>query len=159
MAGGVSDGKRFKVARSAEISSKADVIFDYLNDFHRWAEWSPWDQIDPSMQRIYSGAPFGEGAIYAWSGNGKAGAGRMEIIDSTPGVQVVIKLDFSKPFEAHNQVELTLTPGPESTLVTWEMTGPQTFLSKLMGVIFNMDGMVGKDFERGLANLKILAEA
>jgi hypothetical protein len=110
------------------------------------------------MKRTYSGAASGKGAVYAWQGNSKVGEGRMEISDTSPPSKVTIKLDFVKPFETHNIVEFTLEPQTDSTNVTWVMHGPNPYIGKVMQIFFNMDRMVGKDFEAGLANLKTLAE-
>jgi len=150
----------FAVERTAQIDASADKVQAYLDDFHRWPEWSPWEKLDPSMKRTYEGAPRGKGAVYSWSGNSKAGAGRMEILDSTPS-QVTIKLDFLKPFESHNIVEFKQPPptrgaGPHP--VIWSMHGPSPYPSKVMGMFVSMDKLIGKDFETGLANLKAAAE-
>ena len=148
----------FRVERSASIKAPPDKIFAVLNDFHRWTEWSPWEKLDPAMKRTQSGPANGTGAIYEWEGNSKVGAGRMEILESTPASKLGIKLDFIRPFEGHNIAEFTLQPQGESTNVTWTMNGPAPFVSKLMQVFVNMDTMIGKDFEGGLANLKALTE-
>jgi hypothetical protein len=110
------------------------------------------------MKRTLGGAPAGKGATYAWEGNGKAGAGRMEIVESAPSSKVGIQLDFIKPFEGHNLTTFTLTPQGDATQVNWVMSGPTPFVSKLMQVFVSMDAMIGKDFEEGLANLKSLTE-
>ena len=149
----------FRVQRATRINAPPETIFALINDYHRWASWSPYEKLDPAMQRTYSGAASGTGAVYEWEGNSKAGKGRMEITDSLPPSQVVIKLDFVKPFEAHNLVQFTLQPTGASTDVTWAMQGPSPYLAKIMHVFINMDRMVGKDFEAGLANLKAVAEA
>jgi hypothetical protein len=148
----------FSVQRSATIKAPPEKIFAVLNDFHRWTEWSPWEKLDPAMKRTLGGPASGKGATYAWEGNNKAGAGRMEIIDSTPASKVGIQLDFIKPFEGHNIAEFTLVPQGDATQVNWAMRGPTPFISKLMQVFVSMDTMIGKDFEEGLANLKTLAE-
>jgi hypothetical protein len=110
------------------------------------------------MQRTYSGAAFGVGAVYAWTGSGKAGAGRMEIRQATPE-RVLIQLDFTKPFAAHNMAEFTLQGQGQATLVTWAMYGPSPFISRLMGLVFNMDKLIGRDFEKGLAQLQAALKA
>jgi hypothetical protein len=110
------------------------------------------------MQRSYSGSPSGKGAVYAWSGNGKAGAGRMELVDIAAD-RVLIQMDFLKPFKAHNTVEFMLHNQGEATLVVWAMYGPSPFISKLMGLVINMDKLVGRDFEKGLANLQAALKA
>ena len=148
----------FRVQRSTTIKAAPEKIFALINDFHKWDGWSPWEKLDPAMQRTFGGPPAGKGATYAWSGSGKVGAGRMEIIDSAPPSKIAIKLDFIKPFEGHNTAEYTLAPNGDATDVTWAMYGPSPFISKVMQVFFSMDSMIGKDFEAGLANLKALAE-
>ena len=148
----------FTVQRSATIGAPPDRVFAYLDDFHRWPAWSPWERLDPEMQRVFSGAEHGKGAAYAWSGNKKVGEGRMEILESQAPSRVFIQLDFLKPFEAHNTTEFTLDPGDGGTRLNWAMHGNHNFVSKLMSVFMNMDKMVGSDFERGLANLKTVAE-
>ena len=148
----------FRVERSTTIKAPPEKIFALINDFHKWGGWSPWEKLDPAMQRTFTGAPEGKGAAYAWNGSGKVGAGRMEIMESAPPSKILIKLDFIKPFEGHNTAEYTLTPKADSTDVTWAMHGPTPFISKLVQVFFSMDSMIGKDFEAGLANLKAIAE-
>lgn len=147
----------FRLERSTLIAAPPDRIIPLIADFRRWAAWSPFENIDPTMTRTYGGADQGVGATYAWSGTGKAGAGRMEIIEQSPE-RVAIKLDFSKPFEAHNIAEFTAVPDGAGTRVTWAMHGPSPFISKLMTVFFSIDRMVGKDFEAGLASMKQVAE-
>jgi len=148
----------FRVQRTTSIKAPPEKIFPLINDFHRWGSWSPWEKMDPEMKRTYSGAASGKGAAYAWQGNSKVGEGRMEIADTSPPSKVTIKLDFMKPFEAHNTAEFTLEPKGDSTNVTWAMYGPSEFITKVMGVFVSMDKMIGKDFETGLANLKTVAE-
>ncbi len=152
----------FRVQRVATIKAPAATIFAAINDFHRWGGWSPWENRDPAMQRTFSGAERGKGAVYAWDGNRNVGSGRMEILDATMPSRIVIKLDFLKPFEAHNTAEFTMLPQGDAThigtTVTWAMYGPARFMSKLMQVFMNLDSMIGKDFEAGLANLKKLTE-
>jgi hypothetical protein len=149
----------FTVVRTARIRATPDRIFPHIADFHRWGAWSPWERLDPAMRKSYSGAPSGTGSVYEWQGNSKVGTGRMEITQVTPPTSATVKLDFLKPFEAHNTATFTLAPAGDGTDVTWTMFGPSPFVTKVMGVFFNMDAMVGKDFERGLANLKSVAEA
>jgi hypothetical protein len=149
----------FTVERSTRIAASPSAVYPLLVDFRRWQEWSPWEGVDPAMQRTYSGAPSGPGAVYAWSGNRKAGQGRMEITDATPDDQVTIDLAFDRPFRSRNVVRLALRPQVGGTQVTWTMTGPRPLLMRLLGFAFSMDKLVGKDFDRGLAQLKAIAEA
>ena len=149
----------FSIARSVSIKAPPQRIFFLLNDFHNFAAWSPYEKKDPAMTRTFSGPPAGKGAIYEWDGDENVGKGRLEITESTSPSKLLMTLDFVKPFEAHNFVEFTLAPQGDTTNVTWSMQGPAPFMSKVMQVFFDMDKMVGADFETGLANLKILAEA
>ena len=148
----------FRIERSATIKAAPEKVFPLINDFHQWEAWSPWEKIDPGLKRTYEGAASGKGAVYAWEGNSKVGAGRMEILKTAPTSKLDIKLDFIKPFEGHNIAEFTLTPKGDDTEVLWVMHGPAPFISKLMGVFVSMDSMIGKDFEAGLANMKAAAE-
>lgn len=148
----------FTVRRTADVDAAPDSIFPLLNDFRRWREWSPYEGKDPDMKRTLSGAEAGRGAVYEWAGNKNVGTGRMEITDVAAPNKVVIKLDFMKPFEAHNVAEFTIEPKGGSSRVTWAMRGPSPFMSKVMQVFMNFDAMIGNDFEKGLANLKAIAE-
>lgn len=149
----------FEVVRQATISAAPDAIFDQLEDFHRWTAWSPWERIDPAMIRTYEGPDSGLGAAYEWQGNRKAGQGRMEIVDARRATSLTIKLAFLKPFKSASTVVFTLVPDGDATGVTWAMTGPKTFTTRLIGVFTSMDKVVGPDFEKGLAQLKALVEA
>lgn len=147
----------FRVERSASIKAPPDRIFAFINDFDRWGAWSPWEKKDPAMKRSF-GAKSGKGATYAWEGNKDVGQGRMEIADSVPPSRVAIKLDFVKPFEAHNLVVFTLEPKGDTTHVRWAMQGDTPYFAKIIHLFFDMDKMVGGDFEAGLAALKAAAE-
>jgi hypothetical protein len=148
----------FRVERSRVLPAAPAAVLAQLQDFRCWAAWSPWEAIDPSMQRSYSGASSGPGAVYDWTGTGKAGAGRMEIVAASTE-QVLIRIDFFKPFRAHNTVAFTLLPQDGTTQLNWAMYGPSPFVSKLMGLVFNMDRMIGRDFDKGLAQLQTVLAA
>ena len=149
---------RFSVQRATTVKAPPERIFPLINDFHQWATWSPYENKDPAMKRSYSGTASGKGAVYAWEGNKNVGSGRMEILDASAPAKIVIKLDFFTPFEGHNTAEFTMLPQGDATNVTWLMYGPLPFMGKIMHVFINMDRMVGKDFEIGLANLKRVTE-
>ena len=148
----------FSVRRIATIKAPPERIFSLINDFHQWGAWSPYEHKDPAMNRSYSGAESGKGAVYAWDGNKNVGSGRMEILEADTPTKIRIKLDFLKPFEAHNTAEFTMQPHGGATNIVWAMTGPAPFMSKLMQVFMSFDKMIGKDFEAGLTGLKSLAE-
>src|SRR6185369_16712448 len=147
-----------RVQRSTSIKAPAETIFPLINDFHQWRSWSPYENKDPAMKRTYSGTERGRGAVYAWDGDKNVGSGRMEILDVSAPSKIVIKLDFFKPFEGHNTAEFTMLPQGDGTHVTWLMHGPANFMSRLIQVFMNLDNLIGKDFEAGLANLKTITE-
>lgn len=148
----------FAVTRSVTVNATPEKIAPLLADFHNWPRWSPWEKLDPNMQRTFSGAPSGKGAVYSWQGNSDVGSGRMEITDVALPQKVTIKLEFKEPMESSSVTEFTLQPQSSATAVTWNMTGPMPFISKIMSVFMSMDKMIGKDFEKGLAQLKTEAE-
>jgi hypothetical protein len=147
----------FRVQRSTSIKAPPDKISTVLSDFRAWGPWSPWEKMDPAMKRTYSGEPKGKGAKYAWAGNSGVGEGSMTITEAQPS-RVALDLDFVKPFEGHNKVVFTLAPKGDATEVTWDMQGPSPYITKVIQVFCDMDGMIGKEFEKGLADLKTLTE-
>jgi uncharacterized protein YndB with AHSA1/START domain len=147
-----------RVQRSVSIKASAETIYPLINDFRQWRSWSPYENKDPAMKRTYSGAERGKGAVYGWDGDKNVGSGRMEILEASAPQKIVIKLDFFTPFEGHNTAEFTMLPQGDGTHVTWLMHGPARFLTRLIQVFMNLDHMIGKDFEAGLANLKTITE-
>jgi hypothetical protein len=147
----------FRVERSIDIKAAPEKIFGLINDFRQWNDWTPYNK-DPVMKKTYSGSASGKGAMYAWEGNREVGQGEISIIGSTPSSEVALDLHMIKPFEARNSVIFTLSKAGDSTRVTWSLDGKQNLMSKLMGLVFDMDKMVGGDFEVGLARLKAVAE-
>jgi uncharacterized protein YndB with AHSA1/START domain len=148
----------FSVERAGTIKATPETIFPYLSDFRKGEAWSPYEKKDPAMKRTHSGAASGKGSVYEFAGNKEVGTGRLEIIDAVPPTRVVISLEMIKPFEGHNIIEYTLEPQGDSTKFTWAIHGPLPYLGKLMGIFFNMDKMMGKDFEAGISNLKAVVE-
>jgi hypothetical protein len=148
----------FTVQRTTTIKAPPDRVFPFINDFRQWGIWSPFEKLDPDMKRSYGAVTAGKGATYAWDGNKNIGSGSMEILDAPAPQKVTIKLDFTRPFGAHNVAEFTLVPVGEVTNVTWSMRGPLPYFAKIIHVFMDMDKMVGGQFAEGLANLKIAAE-
>lgn len=148
----------FSVVRQATMTAAPATVFAQVDNFHNWVPWSPWEKRDPNLKRTYSGPDAGVGAMYAWAGNNQVGAGRMTILESTPGERIRIKLEFLKPFAATNEAVFTFAAQGNQTLVTWTMTGRNNFMAKAMGLFMNMDKMIGTDFEAGLAGIKAIAE-
>jgi uncharacterized protein YndB with AHSA1/START domain len=149
----------FHVERSTMVSAPPEAVFAQVNDFHAWPNWSPWEKMDPGLKRTYAGAPSGQGSVYEWAGNDKVGEGRMTIEKSDKPSLVSIKLEFLKPFAATNTATFAFTPAAEGTKVTWAMDGSNNFMSKAFQLFMDMDQMIGKDFEQGLASMKTVAEA
>jgi hypothetical protein len=143
----------YSVTRSTVIPAPAKDVFPLVNSFREWPKWSPWETVDPDMQRTYSGAESGVGAKYAWSGNRKAGAGNMEIVESQEPDVIRLRLEFTKPFAAVNPTTFTFVPEGGGTRVTWTMTGEHKGIGKVFALFMNMDKMVGSDFEKGLSSL------
>lgn len=151
--------REFQIERSTTIDAPAAHVHPWIDDFHRWPAWSPWEEVDPALERTYSGPTSGVGAVYEWSGNRKAGAGRMEILGSTAPSNVTISLRFFKPFKAHNTAVFAIEETGGATEVRWTMSGPQGVFGRIFSTLFRMDKAVGGDFEKGLAALKRNAES
>ena len=148
----------FRISRSTTIAAPAATVFEQVNDFHKWEGWSPWAKLDPNMKQSHEGSPTGVGASYWWSGNDQVGEGRMTLTESRPSEMIRIKLEFLKPFAATNTAEFSFKPDGNQTTVTWSMFGSNNFMAKAFGIVMNMDKLVGADFEKGLAQLKTVAE-
>ena len=148
----------FRVARTATIVAPTSTVFAQVNDFHNWESWNPWGKLDPAIKQTYEGAPAGAGAVYSWAGNGNVGAGRMTITESRPSDLIRIKLEFLRPFAATNAAEFTFVPEGNNTALTWSMTGKSSFVTKAFHLFMSMDKMIGGQFEKGLADIKTIAE-
>jgi hypothetical protein len=145
----------FEQKRSVVVAAEPGTVRAFVNDFHAWTKWSPWENLDANLERTYDGPREGVGARYTWAGK-KAGTGSMAITKSTPdGVEV--DLDFVKPFKANNKVVFRFEAEGNATRVTWTMSGTRNLLFAVLGKIY-FDGVVGKDFDKGLAKLKTVAE-
>jgi hypothetical protein len=149
----------FRIERSRKIEAPGWVVFNHVNNLQRWSRWSPWEKLDPNMEKKHSGPEAGVGAIYEWSGNDQVGTGRMTIEESVVPEKVGIKLEFLEPFEATNQTTFTFLPEGQGVKVTWAMEGHNGFFAKAFSLFNDMDAMVGKDFETGLAELDKMAVA
>jgi uncharacterized protein YndB with AHSA1/START domain len=149
----------FRVTRSRRISASAAAVFAQVNDFRNWTAWSPWAALDPAMKQTYAGAAAGRGAVYEWAGNRRVGAGRMTIVETSPPERIAITLEFFKPFPATNVAEFTFQRSGGDTLVTWTMSGRKNFMAKVIGLVVDMDRMIGGQFDNGLARMKSIVEA
>lgn len=147
----------YTISRSTVIKAPAARVHALIEDLHAWRNWSPWEGLDGQLERTYAGAERGEGARYSWKGNRKAGAGTMHVTSSTPA-EVVVDVAFLKPFRSTSTSTFTLTEAGGSTTVAWQMTGRQNALMSVVGRVWSLERMMGPDFEKGLAQLKALAE-
>lgn len=149
----------FRITRSAGISAPPATVFAQVNELQKWEAWSPWVKLDPAIKQTYEGPSSGQGAISRWAGNSQVGEGNMTITEAKPNELVRIRLEFVKPFAATNQADFTFQPQGNQTLVTWTMTGKNNFVSKLVGLFFDMEKVLGGQFEQGLAQIKSISEA
>jgi polyketide cyclase/dehydrase/lipid transport protein len=149
----------YKVARSTLVQAPAPAVYARVADFHAWEKWSPWEKLDPGMQKVFSGSDGAPGATYAWKGNDKVGEGRMTVLEARPPEALGIRLEFVKPFASACTTGFQFAPQQAGTQVTWTMEGDNDFIGKAFSLFLDMDRMIGGDFERGLASLKALAEA
>lgn len=148
----------FLISRSAVIQAEPAAIYPYLSDFKLGQKWSPYEQKDPDMKREFSGAESGKGSVYHFEGNEEVGAGRLEILETTPLSSVVLQLDMLRPFEASHTIVYTITKVEGGSEVTWAMEGSRPFFAKVFCVILNGEEMIGREMETGLQNLKALVE-
>ncbi len=149
----------FSVSRSTTVAAPAEIVFEQVNDLHKWQEWSPWAKLDPNAKIVYEGPVAGTGAAFAWSGNMQVGQGRMTITESRANEAVRFKLDFAKPMKGTNIAGFAFKPDGDQTVVTWTMHGKKNFVAKAMGLVMSCEKMIGGNFEKGLASMQSLAEA
>lgn len=149
----------FKVTRSATISARPDGVFPQVNELKKWEAWSPWAKLDPNAKSTFEGPAAGAGAAMLWSGNNKVGQGKMTITESEPSHLIRLRLEFLRPFKATNTAEFRFAPEGGRTLVSWSMLGRNNLMSKVFSLLMDCDKMVGRDFEKGLASLKGVAES
>ncbi len=149
----------FRYSRSATIAATPATLFEHISDLHKFQAWNPWAEIDPNSKVTFIGPASGVGAAFSWAGNNDVGEGTMTLIESKPGELARFKMEFRKPMEGTSTAEFTFKPEGEKTIVTWSMFGPNNFMAKAAGLFINCDKLVGDQFEKGLGNLKKLAEA
>jgi hypothetical protein len=149
----------YRIERSIVIAAPAAVPFHQVNDLQTWNTINPWAKLDPTMKSTYSGPRAGVGASFGWVGNHQVGTGSMTIVDSRPGEQIRMRMDFEKPFASTATAEFFFRPQASGTEVTWSMSGENLFIGKLLGLVVSMDTLIGRPFEQGLADLKTVSES
>jgi hypothetical protein len=148
----------FRVERSATVSAPQADVFAQVNDLRKWDAWSPWAKLDPEAKISFEGPESGQGAAMSWAGNDKVGEGKMTVVESQPNDAVKLKVDFVKPFEGTSNSDFAFKPQGDGTAVTWTMSAHHNFLEKAMCLVMNGKKMIGDDMEKGLAQLKSVAE-
>ena len=148
----------YRLTRQTVIAAPAAAVFAQVNDLQKWENWSPWAKLDPNAKVTFSGPQSGAGASFRWDGNDKVGAGTMTITESKPNLRVATRTDFVKPFEGTSNSDFVFSEAGGQTNVIWTMTGKQSFVGKAICLFMSMEQMLGPDFERGLAQLKQVAE-
>lgn len=148
----------YRIERSGTIAAPTPVVFEQVNDLHKWNDWSPWAKLDPNAKNTFEGAESGEGAVFKWAGNDEVGEGKMTIVESKPNELIKIQLDFLKPFESTGNSEFTFKPDGDKTAITWAMYGKHSFVEKGICLFMNMDKMLGASFEEGFANMNKAVE-
>ncbi len=145
----------FEVHRSTKIAASPAAVFEKINDFKKFQEWSPWATLDPNAKYTFEGTETGTGSVMKWAGNSEVGEGSLTIVESDPMKGVKQKLSFTKPFVANNDVSIEFRPdGENHTVVTWNLAGKNDFMGKAVSLFMNMDEMIGSMYEKGLATLK-----
>lgn len=148
----------FEVSRSMTINAPAERIYPLIANLKVMNTWNPFVQPDPAIKIDCSGPEIGKGAAHSWQGNRNVGEGRIEITDAVAPKSVDMRLLMKKPMKADNSVSFTIAPNGSGSIVTWSMSGRQPFIGKLVTLFINCDSMVGSQFEKGLAKLKLIAE-
>ena len=148
----------YSVQRSATFAVAPAVVFGQVNDLAAWDGWSPWKKLDPNATMTLSKPSAGVDASLGWSGNDEVGEGKMTILASKPGELVELDQVFIRPFAGAARITFTFAPEGEGSKVTWKMAGENNFIGKAFSMVMNMDAMLGKDFEQGLANIKSVVE-
>ena len=149
----------FRIIREIKINTPAEIPFANVNDLHKFDAWNPWSKIDPQAKQTFEGPSAGKGASSSWEGNKEVGSGRMTITDSQPNNLILMTLDIFKPYTATNNIEFSFKSEGNQTTVSWAMSGKSNFIAKILCVFINRDKMIGKEFEKGLEQLKIISES
>lgn len=149
----------YVISREVEIRASPEEIFPFINDQRELDRWMPWAKLDPQIQMNFSGPESGVGSKASWTSSGDMGVGSSTIVESIPNEKTRFALEFQKPFEMTQTAEISIQPSDDASIVRWSAEGKNNFIGRLMCVFMNMDEVVGKNFEKGLSELKQLAEA
>ncbi|MDX1652299.1 MAG: GyrI-like domain-containing protein [Brumimicrobium sp.] len=150
--------KNYKVERSVKVNIEKNRAHEYLRDFSRFEEWSPWKELDSAAVITMEGELGEVGSTYIWSGNEDIGSGSMTITEIKPDT-IKILLKFVEPFESESMTYYALSGTNGSTEITWAMEGEMPYPWNIMTLFISMEEQVGKDFEKGLNKLKAKLES
>jgi carbon monoxide dehydrogenase subunit G len=147
-----------RMERSTTIAAPQAAVFAQVNDFHKWDAWSPWKDLDPNAKIGFEGPPDGQGAVMTWSGNAQVGEGKMTLTESRPNEMIKTTVEMIKPMEGSSTAEFTFKPDGDQTVVTWTTAAHHNFLQKALCLIMNGKKMMTELMDKGLAQLKTVAE-
>ncbi len=151
--------KDFGTEKEVTIGKPSQEVFNYIKYLKNQDHFSKWARLDPNMKREYRGTDGTVGFVSAWDGNSEVGKGEQKIVKIVDGQRLDFELHFIDPFESVSPAYMTTEAvSATQTKVKWGMSGKMTYPFNIMGLFMNMDDMIGKDFQTGLDNLKVLME-
>lgn len=152
--------KDYKLERTIVIQAPKDTVFNYIKHLKNQNEYSVWNKMDPKIKNKYTGIDGTVGFVSAWESEVKnVGTGSQTITKIVEGESMISKLKFEKPFKAENNTEISaIALDNLNTKVTWAFSGSYRYPMNIMKLVFNLEKMIGKDFEDGLENLKVILE-
>ena len=149
----------YVISREITIQAPAAKIFPYLNSQRLAQAWGPWMDVDPTAKMVLSGPEEGVGARTSWSGAKQLGTGSALITESVPGQRVHIRLEYTEPMEMIQESDYIIRSSGDQSVVIWRVTGKNGLISRAMGLLVDVDKMVGGMFELGLSKLKKVVES
>ncbi len=152
--------KDYNIEREIVINKPKKEVFDYIRFLKNQSYYSKWVMMDPDMEVKYTGIDGAVGFVSSWkSDDNNVGEGEQEIIAIKEGEMIETKLRFKKPFEAEDNVYLSTTALSENqTKVIWGFKGSFSYPMNLVGLLMDMENVLGGDLEISLKNLKTVLE-
>ncbi len=152
--------KDYKLERTIVIQAPKDSVFNYIKHLKNQNEYSVWNKMDPKIKNKYTGIDGTIGFVSSWESEVKnVGTGSQTITKIVEGESMISKLKFEKPFKAENNTEISaIALDKSNTKVTWAFSGSYRYPMNIMKLVFNLEKMIGKDFEDGLKNMKAIIE-
>lgn len=152
---------QYQVERSIDIAKPASDVFAYIRLLKNQDQYSVWAKKDPNMKKIYTGQDGTVGFISRWESLDKeVGIGEQEIkMINVDALEMETELRFFEPFEGTERSYMKVSSlDQKKSKVIWGFDGSMPYPSNLMLVFMNFEEMIGKDFEEGLSNLKVVLE-